>query len=67
MKVSELIDTLKQYDSSWDVVIASPPYGGYFHFTVKEQKGLAVTEGSLSGAVILEISGEISQYTLSLR
>jgi hypothetical protein len=66
MKVSELINALKQHDPSWDVVVASTPYGGYFHFTVKEQKGLAVTEGASGGAVTLEVADEISQYTLAL-
>ncbi len=44
MKLSELIDTLKQYDPASDVVIASTPYGGYFNFAVKEQRELALTE-----------------------
>jgi hypothetical protein len=66
MKLSELIDTLKQYDPSSDVVIASTPYGGYFNFTVKEQRGLAVTEEAPSGAVTLEVADEITQYRLAL-
>jgi hypothetical protein len=66
MKISELIDILKQYDPPADVVIASTPYGGYFNFIVREQRGLAVTEGAPSGAVTLEVADEISQYTLVL-
>jgi hypothetical protein len=66
MKVSELIVALERYDQSADVVIASTPFGGYFRFTIKEQRGLAVTEGRPSGAVTLEIADEISQYTLAL-
>jgi hypothetical protein len=66
MNVSELIDALRQYDPSSDVVISSTPYGGYFHFTVKEQKGLALRGGAHSGAVTLEVAEEISQYTLTL-
>lgn len=67
MKVYELIDTLKQYDPSSDVVIASTPYGRYFNFTVKEQKGLSLREGEPSGAVTFEIADEISQYTLTVQ
>jgi hypothetical protein len=66
MKVSELIAALERYDQSADVAIASTPYGGYFNFTVKEQKGLALTGGRPAGAVTLEVADEISQYTLSL-
>jgi hypothetical protein len=66
MKVSELIVALKRYDQSADVVIASTPYGKYFNFAVKEQKGLALSEGALSGAVTFEVADEISQYTLTL-
>jgi hypothetical protein len=66
MKISELIVALKRYDQSADVVIASTPYGGYFNFIVREQKGLAVTEGAPSGAVTLEVADEISQYRLAL-
>ena len=66
MKISELIVALERYDQSADVVIASTPYGGYFNFIVREQKGLAVTEGAPSGAVTLEVADEISQYRLAL-
>jgi len=66
MKVSELIVALERYDQSADVVIASTPYGRYFNFAVKEQKGLALTEGALSGAVTFEVTDEVSQYTLTL-
>jgi hypothetical protein len=47
-------------------VIASTPYGRYFNFAVKEQKGLALTEGALSGAVTFEVTDEVSEYTLTL-
>jgi hypothetical protein len=67
MKVFELISALKQFDPSSDVVIASTPYGKYFNFTIKEQKGLAVTEAASGGAVTLEVADEISQYTLNLQ
>ena len=67
MKVSELIKQLEQYDPSADVVIASTPYGKYFNFRVNEQAGLAATEGASSGAVTLEITDEISQYTLTVQ
>jgi hypothetical protein len=66
MKVSELIVALKRYDQSADVAIASTPYGKYFNFAVKEQKGLALSEGALGGAVTFEVADEISQYTLTL-
>ncbi len=66
MKLFELIDTLKQYDPASDVVIASTPYGGYFNFTVKEQRELAVTERAPSGAVTFEVTDEVSEYTLTL-
>jgi hypothetical protein len=66
MTVSELIDTLKQYDPSSDVVIASTLYGKYFNFAVEEQKGLALTKGAGSGAVTFEVTDEVSQYTLTL-
>ncbi len=66
MKVSELIEQLEQYDRSADVVIASTPYGKYFNFTVKGQTGLVLTERAL-GAVTLEVTDEISQYTLTLQ
>jgi hypothetical protein len=66
MKVSELIVALERYDQSADVVIASTPYGKYFNFKIKEQRGLAVTEGAPNGAVTLEVAEEISQYTLAL-
>jgi hypothetical protein len=66
MKISELIVALERYDQSADVVIASTPYGGYFNFIVREQKGLAVTERAPSGAVTLEVADEISQYRLAL-
>jgi hypothetical protein len=66
MKVSELIENLKLYSPSSDVVIAATPYGRYFDFTIKEQRGLTVTEGAPNGAIILQVSDEISQYTLNL-
>jgi hypothetical protein len=66
MKVSEIIVALERYDQSADVVIASTPYGRYFNCAVKEQKGLALTGGALSGAVTFEVTGEVSQYTLTL-
>jgi len=67
MKVFELIEALEQYDPSADVVIASTPYGKYFNFAVKEQTGLAVIEAAPSGAVTLEVTDEISEYTLNLQ
>ena len=66
MKVSELIVALKRYDQSADVVIASTPYGKYFNFAVKEQKGLALAGEALSGAVTFEVTDEVSQYRLTL-
>jgi hypothetical protein len=39
MKVSELVDALKQYDPSDDVVIATEHNEGYFNFIVKEHRG----------------------------
>jgi hypothetical protein len=67
MKVSELIDALQQYETSLNVVIASTPYGKYFNFTIKEQRGLALEEGEPGGAVTFEMADEISQYALVLR
>jgi hypothetical protein len=67
MTVVELMDTLKQYDPSVDVVIAATPYGEYFNFRIKEQKGLTLREGEPSGVVTFEIGDEISQYRLVLQ
>jgi hypothetical protein len=67
LKVYELIEALEQYEPSADVVIASTPYGKYFNFMVKDQKGLVVTEGAINGTVTLEVADEISQYTLTVQ
>ena len=67
MKVSEVIEALEQCDPYADVVIASTPYGKYFNFVVKEQRGLALTEGAPSGAVTFEVADEINQYTLTVQ
>jgi hypothetical protein len=66
MNVSDLIAALARFDQSANVMIASTPYGKYFKFAVKEQTGLALTEGALSDAVTFEITDEVSQYTLTL-
>jgi len=67
MKVFELIEALAQCDPSVDVVIASTPYGKFYNFIIKEQAGLALTEGELGGAVAFEVADEMSQYTLTLQ
>jgi hypothetical protein len=58
MKVSELIDILKQYDPSEDVVMAAKSYSApatiptssrslqYFHFVVKEHQTQVGAKGS---------------------
>jgi hypothetical protein len=72
MKVSELIDILKQCESSEDVVIASNPYPGftsragwrpdnYFHFKVTEHRWQLGAKGS-STIASLEMTDAIVGY-----
>jgi hypothetical protein len=69
MKVSELIDILKQYDPSEDVVIGTKSYlpkpysrvPEYFHFAVKEHQGQVGAKGS-STIVALEMTDEVVGY-----
>jgi hypothetical protein len=67
MKVSKLIVALERYDQSADVVIASTPYGRYFNFAVKEQKGLALTEGALRVARVAKGEREAAAKGLLFR
>jgi hypothetical protein len=72
MKVSELIDILKQYDPSEEVVMAaktyqmpaSTPYSRslqYFHFVINKHKGQLGAKGS-SNIVAIEMTEEIVGY-----
>ena len=65
MKVSELIDILKQYDPSDDVAVATQHDEAYFNFIVKEHKGRGVTKGR-SSVVALAVTDEACQYFLAV-
>ncbi len=65
MKVSELIDTLKQYDPSDDVAVATQQDETYFNFVVKEYKGRGVTKGR-SSVVALAVTDEVCQFFVAL-
>jgi hypothetical protein len=65
MKVSELIETLGQYDPLADVVIATEHDATYFHFTVTEHQGRGVTKGQ-SSVVALALAGEVTGYFVAV-